>query len=399
MRGIGRKATEKQPGTRLVASRLPLLFAFLMSLAAARFAYLSVDGADPAAGLSFDETNYIATAERLLTDRVFSFWGDGPDAYVSPGYPVFLTIVFALFGTGIRGITAVRLLQCLMTGATVFLTYRLGRTLTGRDACGLIAASLVFLNGGFYVYARMILTETLYFFLMMLSFVLLAEAEKRERPPLFFWGGLAFGCAVMVRSLVAVTLPFLLLPRLIRHCRDRSGSLRPVLLMLAGFLIPCVPWWIRNVITLRRLVFWATQTNPVYAGLSPDPVADGLADPGTYAGNFRLLFGLLKERPRATLSWMTFGKFNIIFMNNDAWPMQILTEIVRNVTVVLGFSGVALALFTREARRYAVPFCVYFICILFSVPVVRYSFQYLLLLAVFAGWLLGKAWERIRAVP
>ena len=268
--------------------------------------------------------------------------------------------------------------------------------LTGRDGAGLIAAALIFLNGGFYVYPRMMLTESLYFFLMMVSFVLLAEAERHERPTLSFWGGLVFGCAVMVRSLVVVTLPFLLLPRLFRHRRDRSVSLRPVLLMFIGFLIPCVPWWIRNIVTLHRLVFWATQTNPVYAGLSPDPVADGLTDPGSYAGNFRLLFGLLKKHPRATLSWMTFGKFNIIFMNNDAWPMQILTEIVRNITVCLGFAGAVLALFTREARRYALPFWAYFLCILFSVPVVRYSFQYLFLLAVFAGWLLGKTWERIR---
>jgi 4-amino-4-deoxy-L-arabinose transferase-like glycosyltransferase len=135
--------------TKPFSSRLSAWIALLLSVAAAGYALWIVPDWNAVGALSFDEENYIATAERLLTEHVFSFWGDGPDAYVSPGYPMFLTVLFAVFGVGARGVCAVRIIQCLMTGATVFLTYRLGRTLTGRDGAGLIAAALVFLNGGF----------------------------------------------------------------------------------------------------------------------------------------------------------------------------------------------------------------------------------------------------------
>ena len=45
-----------------------------------------------------DESHYIAMAQRLLTEGVYSYWGDGPDAYVSPGYPIFLTLCMAVAG-------------------------------------------------------------------------------------------------------------------------------------------------------------------------------------------------------------------------------------------------------------------------------------------------------------
>lgn len=379
-----------------VQPRLPLLAAVLLSLAATGLAFQYAYLLRAYTELTPDEGNYLATARRLLSDHVFSFWGSGPDAYVSPGYPMFLAACFAVFGSGERGVAAVRVLQCLLSGGTVVLTFLLGRALTKRNAAGLIAAALVCCNCGFSIYPRMLLTESLYFFLMPLSFLLFAQAEEKDAPVRFAAAGLAFGAAVMVRSLVVSALPFLLLPRLLRRRRDRSCSLRPVWLFLAGFLLPCLPWWIRNLVTLHRLVLWATQTNPFYAGLAPDVAAAGLEDPGTYLGNFRLLFRLLAQDPVGTLSWMSLGKFRIIFMSADWAPHQAVSDLARNLTVCLGLSGAVLALASRRTRLRSLPFWAYFLCIFFSVPVSRYAYQYLLLLAIFAGWLLVAAWERIR---
>ena len=51
-----------------------------------------------------DEENYIDMARNLLEHGYYSYWGGEPDAYVSPGYPVFLTLCMALFGTDLPGI-------------------------------------------------------------------------------------------------------------------------------------------------------------------------------------------------------------------------------------------------------------------------------------------------------
>ena len=372
------------------------LTAIGLSLAAfASALYIAYSVGQYATELSPDEGNYIAMAERLLAEHVYSFWGEGPDAYVSPGYPLFLTLCFALFGCGPRGLAVVRVLQCALAGVTVYLTFRLGRALTKRGAAGLTAALLVACNGGFYFFSRMILTETLYFFLMLLSFVLITWARESNGSLRFLAAGLCFGAAVMVRSLIVVVLPFLALPRLVQRRRDRSISLMPIWMFFAGFLVLCLPWWLRNAISLHRLVLWATQTNPVYAGIAADPVALGLSDPGSYLGNFRLLLGLLIQDPMGTLRWLSFEKFRIIFLSDVVMPKQIISEIVRNLTVNVGLCGAALGFAARRTRLATLPFWVYFLCIFFSVPSFRYAYQYLPILAIFAAWLLTAAQDAI----
>lgn len=68
-----------------------------------------------------DEGNYIEMARRMLNGGPYGYWGDTPDAYVSPGLPVFLVALMALFGSGLKGIYCIQLVQCVQLSATVFL--------------------------------------------------------------------------------------------------------------------------------------------------------------------------------------------------------------------------------------------------------------------------------------
>ncbi|MBR1660567.1 MAG: glycosyltransferase family 39 protein [Oscillospiraceae bacterium] len=363
-------------------------------LAALAALYIAYTVGQYATELSPDETNYISMARRLVDEGVYSFWGKGPDAYVSPGYPLFLALCAALFGEG--SLTAARVLQCLMAGGTAALTVLLGRKLTGRTAAGVIAGVLIVCNGGYYFLSRLILTETLYFFLMMLSLLLLLRAEEKNALWRFALAGGVFGCAVMVRSLVVIILPFLALPRVLRWRKDKSVSLKPILWFFAGFLIPCLPWWLRNLVTLHKLIFWAAQTNPVFGGLHEDPEHLGYHDPGTYLGNFKLFIEFFRNDPKGMLSWMTQEKFRIIFLSDVVMPEAAITDTARNMTVSLGLCGAALGFACRRTRLQSLPFWAYLLPIFISVPSFRYAYQYLLLLAVFSGWLLTRAWDAIR---
>lgn len=335
-----------------------------------------------------DEGRYIDMARRILTEHVYSYWGEGPDAYVSFGFPLFLAAGMAVFGTDLNGLLCIKVLQCLLAAATVFLTFLLGKLLTKRYSVGLIASAMIAFNPTYYLYTSRLLTETFYFFSMMLFFVVFLWAYQGEKLWRYALAGALFALTIMIRPLIVVTLPFLFLPSLVNNWKRWRAFFTPVLLFLAGFVVVCLPWWIRNLVTLGQFIPLATQTNPIYAGLAPNPDAMGLTDPGSFMGNLKLLFQLILEDPVGTLHWMTFGKFNIFFMEQVAMTPETISTFVQSFTVWLGLFGALRTLFTRRYWGPALVFWVYLAASFLFIPVQRYTLQYLPLMAIFAGYLL-----------
>lgn len=377
--GGGRKLLQRG------AVLLTVLFSFGMAFLYVRhFGYYN-------ANYTPDEGHYIDMARRILTEHVYSYWGEGPDAYVSFGYPLFLAAGMAVFGTGLNGLLCIKMIQCMLAAGTVFLTCLLGRMLTGRFSVGLIASILVAAATPYYLYSAKLLTETLYFFAMMLFFVVFLWACQGEKLWRYGLSGALFALAVMVRPLIIVTLPFLFLPGLAQNRKQPRKVAFPLLLFLAGFGAVCLPWWIRNLVTLRQFIPLATQTNPIYAGLAPNPDAMGLTDPGSFAGNLKLLFRLIAEDPVGTLYWMTFGKFYVLFMEDIVMEPQIIVSFIRNITVYPGFFGALRSLFSKRYWGPSLVFWVYLAASFLFIPVYRYSLQYLPMLAIFAAQLLVSA--------
>lgn len=347
-----------------------------------------------------DENNYIHMAERLLREGVYSYWGDGPDAFVSPGFPLFLTACFRIFGTGLWGIHCVKIVQAVLISLMVPLTFSLGKQLTQKDSVGLIAAVLVALNGYFPTYSRVILTEPLYYFTMLLFFAVFVYAVRKEYRRLHLLAGLLFGVAVMVRPLLIITAPFLYLPLILSYKKHWRLYVFPMLCFAIGFTAVCLPWWIRNLVTLHRFVLLATQTNPIYAGLAPDIAALGIENPHTMLGNLKLLFQLLFTRPLQTLYWLTFGKFKIIFMEPaDTVYLSVFSRLINDFTLYTGLLGCAGALFQKKYRLSALVFLVYFLSSFLFVPTSRYALQYFPFLSILAAWLIVRLFTPEKPEP
>lgn len=347
-----------------------------------------------------DENNYIHMAERLLREGVYSYWGDGPDAFVSPGFPLFLTACFRIFGTGLWGIHCVKIVQAVLISLMVPLTFSLGKQLTQKDSVGLIAAVLVALNGYFPTYSRVILTEPLYYFTMLLFFAVFVYAVRKEYRRLHLLAGLLFGVAVMVRPLLIITAPFLYLPLILSYKKHWRLYVFPMLCFAIGFTAVCLPWWIRNLVTLHRFVLLATQTNPIYAGLAPDIAALGIENPHTMLGNLKLLFQLLFTRPLQTLYWLTFGKFKIIFMEPaDTVYLSVFSRLVSDFTLYTGLLGCAGALFQKKYSLSVLVFLVYFFSSFLFVPTSRYALQYFPFLSILAAWLIVRLFTPEKPAP
>lgn len=375
-----------------------LVLLCLFSLAVCLF-YIETEGKF-SESYSPDEGNYIKMAKRLLSEGCYSYWGHGPDAYVSPGFPIFLTLGMAAFGTDLMGIHCIKIVQAFLVSLTVLLTFVLGRQLTKKDSVGLTAAALIALNGLYASYSRRLLTETLYLFTMMLFFVALVFAMQREKKRFHLLAGILFGITVMVRPLVVILGPFLYLPLFLSKRREWKAWAFPLLLFFAGFAAVGLPWWIRNVVSLKELVLLATQTNPIYAGLAPNISALGLENPGSILGNIKLLFQLLFTRPFDTLYWMSVGKFKIIFMEPpQVAHLQTVTVLVKDFTLYAGLLGCARALFTKKYVWPAVIFLIYFLSSFMSVPTSRYAVQYFPLLAIFAGYVVYLVFRKDQPAP
>lgn len=341
-----------------------------------------------------DEEHYIKMARRVLNGEYYGYWGCGPDAVVSPGLPIFLVCLMAAFGSGPQGINCIQLVQCLLLAATVLFTYLLAVRLTGKRGAGLLASLLFALNGLPYLYVFRLLTETLYCFLMMLFFLLFARAMEKGSLRLHGLAGLCFGAAVLVRPLIIIIAPFLYIPWAVSCWKDWKRLFKPLLFFAGGFVLICLPWWIRNFVSFHQIILLSTQTNPIYAGLARDVKALGLEDPGSLLGNVKLLLGLLRDDFFGTVYWLTFGKFEIIFMSDIPKAVcRILTLFVRDITVYLGLCGGVRALFSKKGWGPSLVFWVYLASSFLFVPTGRYALQYLPLLAILAVWLLGLAFK------
>lgn len=104
--------------------------------------------------------------------------------------------------------------------------------------------------------------------------------------------------------------------------------------------------------------------------------------------------GLLRDDFFGTVYWLTFGKFEIIFMSDIPKAVcRILTLFVRDITVYLGLCGGVRALFSKKGWGPSLVFWVYLASSFLFVPTGRYALQYLPLLAILAAWLLGLAFK------
>lgn len=211
-----------------------------------------------------DERNYYLIALNLLNGRGYS--GSEidqpaePTAYRPPLFPIFLAMVFRVFGPSPE--YGVRVNQALIT-LLIPLSFWLGKSLYD-DRCGIVAAIMVTLwPHGFY-FGSNLLTEPLFAVLVIITFGLLVKLVSSPSLGLAIAAGLAAGGAVLTRSGFAVTVAllglwFLLFPK-------QQMPWRMTLAFYAIVAITLAPWSFRNYAVMNTLSPGATGAGVVFAG-------------------------------------------------------------------------------------------------------------------------------------
>jgi len=225
----------------------------LLILAAAAWRLLFIGLWGP---LSFpDSPAYEGLARNLLAGKGYvdtrPFQVMDASLIRTPGYPLFLAGVQAIFpGQGLPLI----LIQQILGLMTVVLIYWTGGILAD-EKTGFRAGMLCALHPWLAIFGNIVMTETLFLFLLVLAILLLVAGVQNNNLPMILLAGSLFGLSVLVRP--AFLLFPLLLPAGLFVWQKKAGpAWRGSLLFGASCLLVLLPW-----------VAW-NRAHKGYAGLS-----------------------------------------------------------------------------------------------------------------------------------
>lgn len=266
--------------------------------------------------MSHDSIEYDKLVRQWLERGIYGYKSTEPNAYVTPGYPLIMAVVYKLVDYTVRDpLPFLRHGNSLLSLLNLVLIFLIARRWAGGDWAGLLAAFLAAIYPPFIWANGAILTEVPGTFMLTLYLYVQLHALESGRPRDAAVAGALLGLTALIRP---EFLPLCLPLYLFRWLQTRQIQLwRPLVATLIGLAVVMAPWWIRNVVTMNQFILTATQTNPFYAGTFPEK---------NYADNLVPLEGkteseLAKERLKVGFTqhtgtfvrWYTYGKLKYIY--------------------------------------------------------------------------------------
>lgn len=273
----------------------------------------------------YDGVNYGKSAEQLVFRGFLGFNSNEPNAYVTPGQPLFLAtnlIISNFFDYDY--IIFTKIINMFLSIVTPLLLYLISfRLFNGLVA--LIAGMSYALYFPPLHFFRSLLSETPSIFLFCFSIYLfvLAYQENKARYHISF--SIIFSITLMFKPVIA---PLVIIPIVIVITNwGIKKSLLIARLWLTGPLLIIVPWVLRNAIVLQEFILFSTQQNPFFAGSLPFNIENynqeyqRLEDSGLSPTEFTILRieEGLKTNPILWISWYTIGKTMYLFRRPSGW--------------------------------------------------------------------------------
>jgi hypothetical protein len=187
----------------------------------------------------YDTASYLEPGRNLLLHG--RFVADGaPDLLRTPGYPLFLAI------TSLGGIPAAVAVNVIISVFSVILVWKLGRTVFGNNRIALVAAWFFAFEPISITQSCVLLSETLFLALFLLSMEQLAEFLRRRSFRVLALAGVWLAAATLVRPItyylpVALALGLSVVLARVPGLRWKA----PAVLLLSALPL-LVAWQVRN---------------------------------------------------------------------------------------------------------------------------------------------------------
>jgi 4-amino-4-deoxy-L-arabinose transferase-like glycosyltransferase len=215
--------------------------------------------------------------------RTFSF--DSIGIFRTPGYPLFLVLIYSIFGVKPW---VVIFFQFLLNIGSISLLYLLGKAIFNKKIA--IIASLFYLIEPYSVfYSSSLMSDGLFTFIFLLSMLMLVYGFKNNKLKYFCISAFLLGVATLVRPITQYFPILVILFILFYKKITLSVRIKNISIYIFIFLIVLAPWLYRNyskthVLTLSSLsggnllFFNAAVTESYKTGVAWDVVREKFSE-------------------------------------------------------------------------------------------------------------------------
>lgn len=183
-----------------------------------------------------DSKEYLPLAETLLDSHSF------PSVLRTPVYPFFIASVYSLFG---KFPQAVLVFQYLLDSATAVIVTLLFFKIFRSAKYSFLAGFLYAINPFAIFYSNMILTETVFTFILAISMFFFISFLRSQEKIQLYASAILLGIAALCRPM-ALYIPFLLVPCIFLAAHTFRYRVISVLIFLMISYLALMPWYMKN---------------------------------------------------------------------------------------------------------------------------------------------------------
>jgi hypothetical protein len=356
--------------------------------------------------LRSDELAYDFAAKNLIKFGVYTYDRYGemnngllpiePTNSLMPGYPIFLFLVYRLFG---QSAIYPQLFNLLFSLVSMILTLKIANYIGVKKLFSLILLVFIAIYPGFILNIDRLLTENFFTFLLLgfvYYFILYLDSEN-------FWHSIVSGLFLTMGIYVRpILFPFMILAIFFCYLYDRKAKKAFYLAVtyLLIFIVSFLPWWIRNFVIFHRLIIFAdSEVGPRLWGALPyfigifDLKSDNVGEVIRQAFNVD---------PWLYIRWRILGFLQ--FEWGDLWDETLVRRtfgdlsILHYFIIVLGFIGIPFSI--RRINKFAGFLAVFplgfSIIYMYYHGLPRYVYPTILILFIFAVLTIQYIWEWFR---
>ncbi|MGL5068793.1 MAG: glycosyltransferase family 39 protein [Sarcina sp.] len=372
--------------------------------------------------LNNDDVRYFNTAQILLDKHELYYYGVRT-AFIMPLFPLFLSGIMSIFGTGDSALTAIRIAQAILQGISLYFIYLIARELFNKKIA-IVAAFLFALYLPEAMAPNLILTEVLFQLLFVLMFYFAIVGIKENKSIYYVLTSVFWALTCLTRPNAAIFPLFIVIFWFVNKYKWKD-MLKYTLIAFVTFSIFFAPWWIRNInLKGHFILFTDSSANPKLLGSFIDhnlpsfwneiPAKDGTLKYDEHVfmtnkqqndlANYIIKTGF-KTQPLKYATWYTLGKTYTLYNEPYYWrPILNVNfqtmECIQIGYMLLGILGIILTILNRNKKNImllvllVMSTVIYWPFVTFS----RYGFPNMFMIIILASYGLTQICSWIKAI-